>query len=81
MVVAGGRAQNAWWMLGFNRRRRGHNGKGRRVLGVLRRGVLCAAVRSRTWMCPTLIAQAVRHVWLLLRIDGTADDGLEAPSS
>ena len=41
---------------------------------VLRRGVLCAAVRPRTWMCPTLIAQAVRHVWLL-RIDGTADGG------
>ena len=60
-----------WWVLAFNRRRRGHNGEGRRVMGVLRRGVLCAAVRPRTWMCPTLLTQEVRHVWL--RIAGTAE--------
>jgi hypothetical protein len=34
---------------------------------VLRRGVVCAAARPRTGMCPTLStlsAQAARHVWL-----------------
>lgn len=78
MMVGGGRAQNArwWWVL---------IGGGSVVTmkkfdawwAVLRRGVLCAAVRRRTWMCPTLqlIAHAPRHVWL--RIDGTA----ELPSS
>ena len=65
-------------VVGFNRRRqRGHNEEVHAWWAVLRRGVLCAAVRPRTWMCPTLqlIAQATRHVWL--RIDGTA----ELPSS
>jgi hypothetical protein len=51
---------------------------------VLRRGVLCAAVRPRTWMCPTLelIAQGQRHKWLLRRTARlTAAWQVGAPSS
>ena len=47
---------------------------------VLRRGVLCAAVRQRTWMCPTLHRRQ-RHLWLRLTARLITARQERAPSS